>query len=202
MPRLLTIGLLLVVFSSLIAFQPDPVSTPLTNPFAAGWMVADSNGDGIVDFVPGKIVVPAHPSAAENAAAADVAARIGFATTGFTPPIVISADEDRNDGPRIYIGRPSPVELQPEEGGVFAVGGNLLIAGHDDAGLLAAAQAFASRAPYLWRVPGEKLAAIEQVPGPRTRATGFTYLKGEAGINRAFLDAATVPTANLQTSTN
>jgi hypothetical protein len=195
MPRLFTIGLLLVVFSSLIAFQPNPVPASLTDPFAAGWMVADSNGDGIVDFVPGKIVVPTHPSAAENAAAADIAARIGFASTGLTPPIVISADQDRNDGPRIYIGsRPSSVELQPEEGGVFAVGGNLVIAGHDDAGLLAAAQAFASRAPYLWRVPGERLDAIEQVSGPGTRATGFTYLKGKAGINRAFLQAATVPT--------
>src|SRR5580704_17854985 len=173
MPRLFTIGLLLVVFSSLIAFQPNPVPASLTDPFAAGWMVADSNGDGIVDFVPGKIVVPTHPSAAENAAAADIAARIGFASTGLTPPIVISADQDRNDGPRIYIGsRPSSVELQPEEGGVFAVGGNLVIAGHDDAGLLAAAQAFASLAPYLWRVPGERLDAIEQVSGPGTRATG------------------------------
>ena len=194
MPRLFRVGLLLVVFSSLIAFQPGPASRALTDPFAAGWMVADSNGDGIVDFVPGKIVVPTHPSAAENAAAADIAARIGFATTGITPPIVISADEDRNDGPRIYIGRPSSVELQPEEGGVFAVGANLVIAGHDDAGLLAAAQAFASRAPYLWRVPGERLDAIEQVSGPGTRATGFTYLKGKAGINRAFLQAVTVPT--------
>ena len=193
-PRWFTIGLLLVIFSSLIAFQPGPVSTHLTDPFATGWMVADSNGDGIVDFVPGKIVVPTHPTAAENTAAADIAARIGFATTGFTPPLVISADEDRNDGPRIYIGRPSSVELQPEEGGVFAVGGNLVIAGHDDAGLLAAAQAFASRAPFLWRVPGEKLDAIEQIPGPGTRATGFTYLKGKAGINRAFLQGATVPT--------
>jgi hypothetical protein len=77
MPRLFTIGLLLVVFSSLIAFQPGPASRALTDPFAAGWMVADSNGDGIVDFVPGKIVLPTHPSAAENAAAADIAAHIG-----------------------------------------------------------------------------------------------------------------------------
>src|SRR5258708_39511488 len=107
----LSVAALSLVFSSLIAYQPGAGSTHLADPVAAGWMLADTNGDGIIDFVPGKVVV-VHASAAENAAAADIAARIGFATTGFTPPIVISAAEDRNDGPRIYIGRPAPVELQ------------------------------------------------------------------------------------------
>ena len=67
-------------------------------------MLTDTNGDDIVDFIAGKVVVPAHPSAAENAAAADLAARLGYATTGFTPPVVISAADDRADGPRIYVG--------------------------------------------------------------------------------------------------
>ncbi|HWZ33546.1 MAG TPA: M14 family zinc carboxypeptidase [Bryobacteraceae bacterium] len=185
--RVLAACSLLVVFSSLIAYQPGPQTSHLTDPFAAGWLVTDTNGDGIVDFVPGKVVVPANASAAQNAAAADIAARIGFATTGFTPPIVISAAEDRKDGPRIYVGRPAPVELQPEEGGVFSVDGNLVIAGHDDAGLLAAGEAFASRAPYIWRLNGDRLTAIG------AGLTGITYLKGKAGINRAFLQGVTPP---------
>jgi Zinc carboxypeptidase len=190
-----------LVFSSLIAYQPGPgsTSTHLTDPFSAGWMLSDTNGDGIVDFVQGKVVVPDQPSAAQNAAAADVAARIGFETTGLTPPVVISASEDRagdgNPEPRIYIGRPSPVELEPEEGGVFSDNGNLVIAGHDDAGLLAAAEAFAARAPYLWRVPGNRLTEIaeavnRQNAGAGAQATGFTYLRGKAGINRAFLQSS------------
>lgn len=192
--RKLTIRAMLgaLLFSSLIAYQPGPSSSHLTDPFAMGWMVADTNGDGIADFVAGKIVVPDDPSAPENAAAADLAARVGFATTGFTPPVVIRASEDRHDGPRIVIGGKSPVELQTEEGGVFADGADLIIAGHDDAALLAAAEAFASRAPYLWRVPGARLAAIaeavnREAPSAHAEATGFTYLKGKAGINRVIL---------------
>src|SRR5580692_3237546 len=129
------------------AFQAStPAADHLLDPFSAGWMVSDTNGDGIVDFVSGKVVVPANPSAAENAAAADIAARLGFASTGLTLPLVISAAEDHNDGPRIWVGRgavpaqysSSFPELQADEGGIFAVGGNLAVLGHDDGGLLAA----------------------------------------------------------------
>src|SRR5580698_5558834 len=88
------------------AYQAStPVADHLLDPFATGWMLSDTNGDGIVDFVSGKVVVPANPTAAENAAAADIAARLGFASTGLTLPLVISTAEDRKDGPRIYIGR-------------------------------------------------------------------------------------------------
>lgn len=190
--------LLLFAFSLLVAYQPPAtVETHLTDPFAPGWMLLDTNGDGLADFVAGKVVVPANPTAAENAAAADIAARLGFATTGFTPPIVISADEDRHDGPRIYVGRSapaSPVTLETGEGGVFSIGENLAIIGRDDAGLLAAAEAFAARAPYIWRVPGERLSAVG-------RLTGIVYAKGNAGIVRAILEPGT-PDAALDAGLN
>jgi hypothetical protein len=81
----------LVALSSLVAYQSDaPRPGHLADPFSAGWMLADTNGDDLVDFIAGKVVVPAYPTAAENAAAAEVAARLGYATTGFTPPVVIS----------------------------------------------------------------------------------------------------------------
>jgi hypothetical protein len=104
--RFLVTVVSLGTLSSLIAYQSDsqPIR-PLIDPFAAGWMLSDTNADGIVDFVSGNIVVPANPSAWENAAAADFAARLGFATTGFTLPLVIHSAEDRANGPRIYIGR-------------------------------------------------------------------------------------------------
>ena len=63
----------------------------------------DTNGDGIADFVAGKIVVPVQPTAVENAAAADIAARVGFATTGLTPPVVIGQAEDRGQA-LVYVG--------------------------------------------------------------------------------------------------
>jgi hypothetical protein len=166
----------------------------LLDPFSAGWMLVDTNGDGIADFVSGKVVVPANPTAAENAAAADIAARLAFSSTGLTLPLVISASDDRNDGPRIWIGRgavPSQYligqyadKLQAEEGGVFALGGNLAVVGHDDAGLLAAAEAFASRAPFLWKVPGDRLSVLADAV--KAKPVGITYLKGKVGIARAF----------------
>src|SRR5260370_23689572 len=163
----------LLALSSLIAYQPD-ASRPghLADPFAAGWMLSDTNGDEIIDFISGKVVLPAHPTAAENAAAADLAARLGYATTGFTPPVVIGAWEVRADGPRIYVGRgAAPAKysaavaehadrLQPGEGGVFALENDVIILGQDDTGLLAAAQAYAARAPYIWRPSGDRIAAI------------------------------------------
>src|SRR5712671_5901768 len=101
--RLVVGAVVLLALSSLVAYQSDvPAAGHLADPFSAGWMVADTNGDEIVDFIAGKVVVPAHPTAAENSAAADLAARLGHATTGFTPPVVISTSEDRPDGPRIY----------------------------------------------------------------------------------------------------
>ena len=81
----------LVALSSLIAYQADTSRAGhLADPFAAGWMLSDTNGDEIIDFISGKVVLPAHPTAAQNAAAADLAARLGYATTGFTPPVVIT----------------------------------------------------------------------------------------------------------------
>jgi len=192
--------------------QPAPQPADhLTDPFTAGWLLTDSNGDGIIDFIAGKVVVPAHPTATENAAAANIAARLGFATTGLTPPIVISAAEDRSDGPRIWIGRSAgparyaaAIEthwnrLQENEGGVFALDDNLVILGRDDAGLLAAAEAFAARAPYIWKTPGDKLSAIAE--GIDAQLAGITYLKGKTGINRAYFEARSpVTSAALETA--
>src|SRR2546425_11159721 len=103
--RFSMVSILLFALYSLIAYQPSPArSGHLADPFSAGWILNDTNADGLIDFIAGKVVVPAHPSAPENAAAADIAARLGFETTGFTPPVVIGAAEDRFDGARIYVG--------------------------------------------------------------------------------------------------
>ena len=194
--------LLLLAFSSMVAFQAPP--NHLTDPFAMGWMVVDTNGDGIADFVAGKIVVPAQPTAVENSAAADIAARVGFATTGLTPPVVISAAEDHADGPRIYIGgSAAPAQfrteiegiwnsLEAKEGGVFEFGGNLVALGKDNDGLLAAAEQFASRAPYVARIGGDRFSTLGSI-------TGVTYLKGFAGVHRTFLGPAGEDTACRRT---
>ncbi len=95
--RFATGALILAALAPLIAYQisgqqPRP---HLTDPFVTGWMLTDTNGDEIADFIAGKIVVPANPSAEQNAAAANIAARLGYGTTAFTPPVVITAAADR-----------------------------------------------------------------------------------------------------------
>ena len=183
----------------------------LEDAFAAGWMLLDTNGDGIIDGVAGKVVVPANPSAAANTAAAEVAARIGYASTGLTPPLVISAAEDRNDGPRIWIGAGSaPAKyaaqiavlvnrLQQNEGGVFELDGNVVVLGQNDAGLLAASEAYAAHAPFLWKAPGEKLAAIAELVANSATLSGLAYRSGFTGISRVFLRTdSPVSTAALE----
>ncbi len=201
MPRAIRPFLALAVASA-FAFQTPQsagLAARVADPFAPGWMLEDTNGDGIVDYVAGRIVVPAQPTAAENAAAANLAARLGFGTTGFTPPVVVAANEDSGGGPRIYVGKGAvpagqtpPVALETDEGGVFAIGPNLAVIGASDAGLMAAADAYSARAPYQWRVPGKKLSDIGAA------LTGVTYLRGKSGVHRAFFGATEAPASAIE----
>jgi len=173
--------------------QRAPASeSPLEDAFATGWMLADTNSDGLADFINGKIVVPADPTAAENSAAAEFAARLGYGSTGLTPPLVVNRAEGE---PRILVGRAAAdsraIQLEKDEGAVLAEGRNLAVIGAGQ-GLVAAADGYAARAPYQWRVPGEKLSAIatavrSAAPGATIDLAAVTYLHGKAGIHRAFL---------------
>ena len=192
-----------LALAAAFAWQTPPRLNPLEDAFATGWMLTDTNDDGIADFIRGKIVVPPQPTAIENSAAANLAARAGFASTGLTPPLVVAAGE-AVEGPRIWVGKgavPGSANLaqftdrlEKEEGGVFLLDGNLAIVANDDAGLTASAEAYAARAPYQWGVSGEKLAAVAAAvravaPESNTELAGVTYLRGKAGIHRALLTA-------------
>ncbi len=187
--RLRAACLLLVLLPANRAYQASTKEADhLLDPFAAGWMLSDTNGDGIVDFVSGKVVVPANPTAAENAAAADIAARLGFGSTGLTLPLVIPSSEDRHDGPRIILSDwPSDADVQAGEGDVCSGNGEIHIYG-DREGIMAAAEAFASRAPYIWKVPGEKLTALAEVV--HAKPVCLAYLKGKIGIAKAVFEGS------------
>ncbi len=201
MPRAIQPFLALAVASA-FAFQTPQSANPaarVADPFALGWMLEDTNGDGIADYIAGRIVVPAQPTAAENAAAANLAARLGYGTTGLTPPVVVAVNEDSGNGPRIYVGKGAvpatqlpKVTLESDEGGIFVVGQNLAVIGASDAGLMAAADAYSARAPYQWRVAGKKLSDIG------TGLTGVTYLRGKSGVHRAFLGEAEAPPTAIE----
>ncbi|HEX4227198.1 MAG TPA: M14 family zinc carboxypeptidase [Bryobacteraceae bacterium] len=207
-------GIILVPMLAKQAAAPTASDFHVADAFSTGWMLQDTNGDGIADFINGKIVVPSNPSATENAAAANFAARLGFGTTGLTPPIVVSSAQDSGLSHRIWIGKesvPSSLRsqiaadaqrLQANEGGVFAVSGGLVVLGKDDAGLTTAADEFSARAPFIWKTPGESLLAIgrEIDKSAPPELEGVTYLKGKAGINRAFIRTASGITQESLTS--
>ncbi|HEX5474111.1 MAG TPA: M14 family zinc carboxypeptidase [Vicinamibacterales bacterium] len=188
------------------ASQSPTAASHLSDPFTAGWMLADTNGDQVVDAVAGKIVVGDRSTAAENAAAANVAARTAYGSTGLTLPLVVTASHAPSSGPVIWIGQGVPDGVGAEltslagslaagEGGVFLVRGNLAMVGGDAAGLTAAAEGYASRAPYQWEVPGETLAGIAAAVdaaghGSGAELAGVVYRHGEAGIHRAVVRAS------------
>ena len=88
MPRA-CLPILVFFFARCFAYQAPaaPAANHLEDPFALGWMLVDTNGDGIADSINGNICVTGD-SAAHNAAAANLAARLAYGTTGFTPPLV------------------------------------------------------------------------------------------------------------------
>ncbi|HTK29190.1 MAG TPA: hypothetical protein VL309_06550, partial [Vicinamibacterales bacterium] len=190
------------------AAAPD---SHVSDAFATGWMLVDTSGDGLADTIAGKIVLPDNPTAAENAAAANLAARVAYGTTGLTLPIVVTASQAPANGPLVWIGRAVPAsasadlrplagQLPAGQGGVFAVGGNLAVIGGDDAGLTAAANGYASRAPYQWNVSGDGLGDVAPAVdaaghGTGAQLVGVIYRQDQPGIHRAVVHAGFAVTA-------
>ncbi len=81
--------------SSLTVFAADqppaPAASLLEDAFHSGLLLRDTNGDSIADAVCAHIVVPDSPNEGENTAAANLAARLGYETSGITLPIVTTA---------------------------------------------------------------------------------------------------------------
>ena len=67
------------------AQQDDP--SGLESIFAPGLVLQDRNGDSHIDFVNAHVVLADLPTDAEVAAAANVAARLGFETSSMNLPI-------------------------------------------------------------------------------------------------------------------
>lgn len=188
-------------------------ATAVENLFQAGLIVQDTNGDGIADALCGHVVLPKSPSAVENTAAANLAARLGYETSALTLPVVVSGPGKAAPGcagekAQVWVGRQAMgadrlavdqeiASLEMGEGGVFSVPGGVLLAGSDPQGLLAASNAYSARAPYQWSVQGPKLQAIAEAVNARLRQAkvqatveleGVTYRSDRPGIYRALLE--------------
>ena len=154
----------------------------LEDVFAPGVFLEDRNGDSVVDFINARIVLPADPAPEEVAAAANIAARLGFESSAFTPGLAV-LDGDINPGvdspPLFLVGRSNRWVRQLEEDGridlsgltpgqgLFAIvaspfGGEdaVVVAGADPDGTLFAANSASARLPYLWQLRSDTVSSV------------------------------------------
>ena len=154
----------------------------LEDVFAPGVFLEDRNGDGVVDFINARIVLPSDPAPEEVAAAANIAARLGFESSAFTPGLAVldGALTPGADSPPLFlIGRSNRwVRRLEEDGrielsgltarqGLFAIvsspfGGPdaVVVAGADPEGTLQAANAASARLPYLWQLRSDTVSSV------------------------------------------
>ena len=167
-----------------VAAQPGSNPPDLHDLFAPGYILQDRNHDDVVDFVNARIVLPARASEADLAAAANIAARLGYETSAANLDLTASdtAHVTAYDEPVIVIGRDNALVrngglaialatqgLAPGQGVVAIVPpsnlfrqGAVLIAGNDGSGLLAAAGYIDGRFPNVWDTRGETYATVAE----------------------------------------
>ena len=186
---------------------PSVASFDLQVLFERGAVFQDRNGDGVIDFVDARIVLSENPTASEVAAAADVAARLGFETSAMNIPLSSRAD----NAPLFVVGTaalarvgldPSAVGtggLRAGEGIVSAVTvkgrPGVVVTGGDDAGTRAAAQALAGRLPHVWDPGGPTVSEVaEEV---RDVLTEQGVVVSSVSVPRAYVNAGSNAFARL-----
>jgi hypothetical protein len=155
-------AVLVLLFASVTepaATQQTP--TDVANLFEVGRLLLDTNGDGFPDRLNVTFVLGDEPTTTETAAAAEIAARLGFETMAMDLPLPRGASAG---GIAVVVGRSGlaaaplespgvdPASLDSGEGVVAVREGDgrtwVLVVGGDDAGLLAAARLFAGVLPH------------------------------------------------------
>ncbi len=170
--------------SSMAAADPSlPARLTFDSLFSQGAVLQDLNGDGVVDFVNVRIVVPTAASTSEIAAATEIAARLGYESTAADLTLVSTdaeLDPELSSQPLVLIGRRNKWvtellterklaadALAPGQGAAvlvrsaFGSKDALVLIGADDAGMAAVGKAVASRFPFVGRVGGARFATIE-----------------------------------------
>lgn len=196
--------------------QVEPV-TDLTDLYGLGALVADMNGDSLVDHIRARIVVAEGADASETAAAANLAARLGFETTesdlGLTS---VGGDDPAPEAPLVVIGAPALADvgldaaglrttLAPGQGIIVALpaseaapAGGVGLVGYDASGLLAASAYLAGRYPAVWQVEGVSWSDFNAditdwgasvAPAAEFRLTALVVSTQVPGVARARVDA-------------
>ncbi len=148
----------------------------LRSVLATGYILQARNHDDVIDFVNAKIVLPARPTEADVAAAANVAARFGYETAAANLDLTTTdtARVSAYDVPVILVGSTNALiakggaelahaldGLAPGQGAAVFIApsaffkqGGVLLAGDDGSGLIAIAGYFAGRYPNVWSTRG------------------------------------------------
>jgi zinc carboxypeptidase len=149
--------------------QTAPQRVALSEFFKPGVAFQDRNGDGAVDFINARVALADRPAAGDLAAAADVAARLGFETSAMDLPVRAQADSG-SDQPTVFVGTRSLARsgvtaeflgatgLKAGDGLVAAfstsAGPSVAVLGGDDSGTSAAAVLLSGHLPYVWDQKG------------------------------------------------
>ena len=195
------------------AAQETQGPTDLATMFELGNLVLDTNGDSVPDRVNASLVLGDSPSVMATAAAAEIAARLGFETMAMDLPIARGVG---GDAIPIVIGRGGlsvsglaspgvdPTSLDAGEG-VVAIRDSdgltwILVLGGDDEGLLAAARLFSGVLPHtrtlstakLSRVRDDLAAALEAegVENAQIVLTQARARTGQDGVARLVADVS------------
>ena len=195
------------------AAQEAQGPTDLATMFELGNLVLDTNGDSVPDRVNASLVLGDSPSVTATAAAAEIAARLGFETMAMDLPIARGV---AGDAIPIVIGRGGlsasglaspgvdPTSLDAGEGVVairdFDGRTWILVLGGDDEGLLAAARLFSGVLPHtrtlstanLSRVRDDLAAALEAegVENTQIVLTQARARTGRDGVARLVADVS------------
>jgi hypothetical protein len=156
--------------------ETPAAASDLSALFKLGGTIADTNGDTFADAATFRFVLPPHPTAAQIAAAANIAARIGHETSSMDIPV-----QRAGEGPGIAITvgpatAAEGAELKDDEGHVRFVSStsSLFITGRTDEGTLAAGEYVAARLPYAWDVKGAALSKVAENVRETLRVAGVT----------------------------
>ena len=141
----------------------EEASPGLESIFEPGLLIQDRNQDDVVDFVDVSFLLSDNPSASDVAAAADIAARLGFETMAMNLPVARGEDA----AVTVVVGaeavarleaEPDVAELAPREGvvSVRQEDGRLwvLVGGRNDEATRHSARVLAGRLPYVWELDG------------------------------------------------
>ena len=166
-------AVLLVSVAGTSATAQERETSGLEAVFSPGRILQDRNGDEVIDFVNAAIVVGESPTVSDIAAAADIAARLGYETMAMDIPL---ASMEESSGPAILVGSAALTRagvaatevglagLKSGEGIITLLTANgrewLVIAGADEAGTRAAAEVLAGRLPYVWDPEGATLEKV------------------------------------------